>query len=234
MITEFGYFSIGVLLFTVFLTLRILKRLKDKGCFAYGYIFLVVFSVISIFLSSSYMSLKSMNAYITGENYEGKIIAYKSYEKEYKDSNDNYRKKTSILYISIIEFIDSTNQKKQLESNIHSDTVPIVGEKISISYLKGETTVLEQSIGAFMLLLVGVAFAIIFGFFSVGILKYAFGYNIGGFKDQFAKGLFQGVKISVLLFAIILIKPIYSHLNGQSLMPTWAFIISGYTNLASS
>ena len=74
MITTFGYFAIGVLLFAVFLTLRTLKRLKDKGCFAFGYVFLLVFSVISIFLSTSSMPLQSLNRYIIGKTYEGKII----------------------------------------------------------------------------------------------------------------------------------------------------------------
>lgn len=225
MITPIGYFTIAVIFISFYLTIRINKRLNDKGCFAYGYIFLLVFSIISIFLSSSYMSFQSLYIYVAGENYEGKIIDYKSYEKEDKDSNDDYRNKSSTVYISIIEFVDKDNEKIQLESNIHSGTIPNVGGKISIFYLKGQTTVSEESIASFMLLLIGLAFTIFFGFFSVGIFKYGFGYSMLSFKEQFVIGFYTAVKVSFFLFAFSFILPIYNYLVGKSDMPFWVFIL---------
>ncbi|NHN27606.1 hypothetical protein FIA58_018145 [Flavobacterium jejuense] len=226
MITPFGYFAIGVVLVTIFLTIKIVKRINDTGCFGYGYNFLLIFSVVSIFLSTSYVTLQSFNVYIVGTSYEGKIINYKSYEKEYKDKNDDGRIKTSILYIPIIEFLDENNKKKQLESSTHSGDIPKIGKTITISYNVDENLVLEHSFTTFLLLIAGFGFAVVFGFLSIGIIKYAFGYSMDGYKQQFINGFFIGIKICSVLFTIAFILPIYNYLMGKSDMPLWAFAIS--------
>ncbi|KIX21643.1 hypothetical protein SY27_08075 [Flavobacterium sp. 316] len=225
MITPFGYVAIGVFLIAIFLTIKTVKRVKDTGCLAYGYNFLLIFSVISIFFSTSYTTLQSLNVYITGTSYIGKIVDYKSYEKEYKDKNDDYRIKTSTLYIPIIEFLDENNQKIQLESSAHSGDIPKIGETITISHNVGENFVLEHSLTTFLLLIAGFAFAVVFGFLTIGIIKYAFGYSMDSYKQQFVKGFFIGIKICLLLFTIAFILPIYNYLIGKSNMPLWAFAI---------
>ncbi|WP_445456847.1 hypothetical protein [Flavobacterium sp. HNIBRBA15423] len=225
MITPFGYVAIAVVLVTIFLTIKIVKRVKDTGCLAYGYNFLLIFSVISIFLSTSYTTLQSLNVYMVGTSYDGKIIDYKSYEKEYNDKNDDNRIKTSILYIPIIEFLDENNQKVQLESSTHSGDIPKIGKTITISHNVGESFVLEHSLTTFLLLIAGFAFAVVFGFLTIGIIKYAFGYSMDSYKQQFIKGFFIGIKICLFLFTIAFILPIYNYLTGHSNMPLWVFVI---------
>lgn len=225
MITSFGYFTIGVAFGSVFLTIKIVEIVKDKGCLAYGYNFLLIFSVISIFLSTSYSTLESLNVYIVGKSYVGKIINYKSYEKEYRDKNDKDRIKTSILYIPIIVFLDENNQKVKLESSTHSGDIPEVGKKIFFSYIKGDSYVLEHSFISCFLLIVCLAFAIIFGFLTFGIIKFALGYSMDSFKEQFVKGFFIGIKICLFLFTIAFILPIYNYLCGKSDMPFWVFLV---------
>ena len=72
MITSFGYFAIVIVLATIFLTIKIVKRAKNNGCISYGYNFLLIFSAVSFFLSTSYMTLESLNVYLLGKSYKGK------------------------------------------------------------------------------------------------------------------------------------------------------------------
>lgn len=223
MITKLGYFVILIFIVAVFLTLRILKKLKDKGCFAFCFIYLLVFSVISIFLSTLYITTQSLNKYINGESIEGKIIDFKSYEKEYKDSNN--KKSTTTIYIPIIEFTNNSNKVIKLESSIHSSNIPEIGKNIIISYNTGDSSVLEQNLTSFFLFLGAFVFAIIFGFLTIGIFKYSLGYSLDSFKNQFVKGFFIGIKMSLILFTFAFILPIYNYIIGNFIMPLWVFLV---------
>lgn len=223
MITEFGYFVISIFIFVVFLTLKIIKKVEDSGFFAFSFIYLLVFSVISIFLSTLYITTQSLNKYITGERIEGKIIGFKSYEKEYKDSNNNNT--TTTIYIPIIKFTNNSNDVLKLESTTHSSDIPEIGKNVFISYNRGDSSVLEQSLTTFFLFLGGFVFAVIFGFLTIGILKYSFGYSLDSFKNQFVKGFFIGIKLCLILFTVAFILPIYNYIIGNIIMPLWVFLV---------
>jgi hypothetical protein len=218
------------IIFILFICFKILKRIKDSGCLSFGFIFLLVFSVYSIFLSCSYMCYSMSKQYITGDTYNAKIVSFRTYtekrDNSYTDSNGRSRSRTYYvtLHAPTLEFIDKKKEKKRLESLTHSGNMPTIGDEIKISYLEGNSTVIEHSFSTYFLLFVAFLFSIIFAFFSKSLTAYAFGYLMDGYKKTFVDGLLYGVKIGLVVFEIALIYSLYKIFTNQLTTPIWVTI----------
>lgn len=223
--TVSGYIAIFVLLFCLLLTLLILKRLSDKGCFAFGYIFLIVLSVIALFLSTSKTIIDSLDYYILGEDYNGEIVNYKSYLEERKASDKSNIKIKVRMYVPIIEFKTDKNKILRLESGTHYSEIPKLGEKVMIAYNQKDNKILERNFSNYLLFLLCILFSIVFGFLTVGILKYAFGFAMESFKLQLVKGLILGFKFTLGLFTLLSFIPIYLFLIGKSSLSSGLMVI---------
>ncbi|GAA4758351.1 MULTISPECIES: hypothetical protein [Flavobacterium] len=221
-ITNTGYLIIILILFSVFISLKISKRLEDKGCLSISFTFILFLSVISIFVSTFYMSVDSLKTYFYGDSYSAKIVNYKTNKERQESTDGRYRFKT--LHITIFKFDDKYGDEKVLESVTHSGSIPEVGKTVKVSYFEGSETVLEHNFKTYFLLFIGFLFSIIFGFISITLIKYTFGYSVQSFKSVFVKALIIGFKMGLTLFTFGLVYPIYNYLFGESDMPVWAFV----------
>ena len=217
---------IGFILFNLFICFTIAKRMKNSGCLSFGFIFLLVFSVYSLFLSCSYMCYSMSKQYLLGDTYTAKIVSFRTYTEKRTDSNGRGSSRTRYvtLHAPTLEFIDKKNDTKKLESSTHSGDEPTIGEQINISYLEGESTVIEHTFSSYFGLFIAFLFSVIFGFFSKALTAYAFGSQMNGYLETFGKGMLFGVKIGTVAFEIALIYSLYKIFTNQLSVPIWVTI----------
>ena len=168
------------------------------------------------FFSTSYLSYKGISQYVKGDNYNAKLKNYKSYIESYRDSNNKLRKKR--LYIRYLEFSDKNNIKHTLESATRTGKIPVIDEKVKISYIQHEKTVLEHSYITYFLLSIGCFFAIIFGFLTQGLILYSLGKNMKNFFTLITNSLFKSVPVFLILFSIGLGFVIFNFFKGDELV----------------
>ncbi|WP_282165224.1 hypothetical protein [Cellulophaga baltica] len=202
------------------ITYCFVKRLSpEKGWFTYFYsgLLLVFINFIFLFFSNFFLTTvqNTFKSLVAGENYTARVINITIDETTYNSKGDSY--------IPTIRF--TTIEGKTLEKKLEISTSEIQeGDKLSINYHKITDTVIIKEKFFTSKLLRSFLFFLVFIFFVIGQLLFAFNRDMTwyfngvkgvvfyfliplimiAFDALLVNGLFQGDNISALSILIIM------------------------------
>lgn len=228
--TGYREFMIGIIAASVFLTYKILNRggpdpeRKSPGCVGYGYVFLVVFCVLSLGIGSLAMLITNIHSLVTQPRYQAVIIGYTSYKDNSRNSKGRSRNIT--MYTPIVRFKDSSGQIIEIESDLSSSGRAPVGSTIEVNYSGSEKATEVSFTKYFMLLgLATITFVLIYAL--VFGISYAFGWRLSALKSIGSGFLFYYLfPAGMLLLLWGCGYGAYSYISGEIKdFPLWAFLV---------
>lgn len=174
-ITGYGWTGIGIIILSVLLAIKILKRNKPDsrpGCIGIGYVSLVVFCLLTFTVSLTGMLGGFVYKAVTLPRYKARIINYTSFES--KDS----RSRRIIMYRPTVTFTTADGTPVTMESDVASSGKPEIGGTITVGYKPDMEKAEELSATKFLLMAGAAVMLVIIGYFAVGGMLYAMGYKM--------------------------------------------------------
>lgn len=179
-----------VLIFSLWLTYRIIQRLKGgnrnekAGCFSSGYVFLVVLCLSSLTASGVSMMVSTVHDYFSLPKYSATVIDNQSYRS--KDSEGRYR----TMYQPKVAFTDESGRRVEIDSNISSSEPKAVGSTLEVGYRSDMDSAKELSLRT-LLLMCGLSVLLsIMGYVLALVLCYALGWRTDGLLQTGRMALF--------------------------------------------
>ncbi|MGF6849809.1 hypothetical protein QFZ51_005044 [Chitinophaga sp. W3I9] len=232
-ITSYGWAAIAIVVLSVLLAVKILKRNNPggkPGCMGIGYVSLVVFCLLS--LSATLAGVLGdfvVNAF-TLPRYKAKVVSFSSYVS--KDSKN----KNTIMYRSTVAFTTKDGTPVEMETDVSSSGKPDIGEVITVGYEPGMSAAGEFSTSKYLLMSGAAVMLLVMGYFAIGGILYAMGWRMASF---FNSGMI------LLLYFIIPLAMLFM-LGGMGYavvqyfmglrpdMPVWAVVVCTFFCLVLS
>ncbi|MDH6309135.1 hypothetical protein M2451_001706 [Dysgonomonas sp. PFB1-18] len=218
-----SYTILTLIAFSIWMTTRINKRLERKsGCIGFGYVSLVIFCISGFAIAITLILFtyvgENLNTFINGDKYIATITNYTSTEKE--DSEGDMR----TYYTLIFSFTTNEGVEITKSSGNSSTGVPQIGEKIEVYYDVKNDKVFQP--GAMVIIgTVGMLIMCVVLLFSfVGIIRFAFGYDMSGFWKICQKfGTIFFIPFIMIAFDALLIYALF-----HKKQPFWVEILLGF------
>ncbi|MGL4582045.1 MAG: DUF3592 domain-containing protein [Flavobacterium sp.] len=217
-------FGLGIL-YTVWLTYKIVKRSSDSGtrtgCLGIGYIYLIVVTISSLAIGGtvalSMMVVTKSQTIFNGDKYEAHVVSYTSYESRNSDDNGY-----TTMYTPTVHFTTNNGAIVEYELDYSSSGVPTIGDKYTVYYDVVNERVTTFGIGTIALILAfGIMMAILVYVF-IGLIIYAMNWSMTKYKDI---GLFMGLAIIIPLAMILFDGAlIWALFNGEE-KPLWVNVL---------
>ncbi|WP_458627699.1 hypothetical protein [Winogradskyella sp. PC D3.3] len=213
------YLLFGVLVSLV-LTYFFVKRLGKSGCMTFGYIGLVILSVNSLAIGSlffMYSAGSDVYAVLTsGENYTSTVVSFTSEVHHDSDDGSSY-----MMYTPTVRFVTHDNELIQRELDFSASEMQI-GDVYRVNYDKASDKVITLGFNLVIKFIGAFIFCIMFSFLCVGIVMYAFNFDMTGYKDTIAKvGLYFFIPFLMIGFNVLLIYGIFF---GNT-VPSWVTLL---------
>lgn len=166
------YFLILVLLFALYISYRIIKRMvgDDKvGCASFAYVSAVYLSLCSLSLPFVIMTSTSLYRIITYETYDAVVVEVSTYISEDSDGND------TLMYTPTVKFTPKgSSEPITRKLGIGSGDPYYVGDSHTVAYNSDTGKIESKSLASILLLIGGLIFSLmLFSFVAYGIY-YAF------------------------------------------------------------
>lgn len=174
-ITGYGWTGIAIIILSVLIAVKILKRSNRQGrpgCLGIGYVSLVVFCLLTFTVSLGGVLGGFIYKAVTLPRYQARVVSYTSFES--KDSKNRHR----IMYRATVTFNTADGTPVTMESDVASSGKPEVGEIITVGYKPDMERVEELSWSKFLLMGGASVMLLIIGYFAVGGVLYAMGYKM--------------------------------------------------------
>ena len=213
------YFLSGLAI-TLLILYFVLRRLGKKGCMTAGYIGLVIFSINSLtFTSWFFMSSITIDVYsvlTSGENYTAKVVSFTSERR--RDSDDGGY---TTMYTPTVIF--KTQKDSVLTKTLSFSTSSLeIGDTYRVNYNTNTGKVITLGFTLVMKFIGSFIFCLIFSFLFLGILLYAFGYSMSGYKTLVSKiGFYFLIPFFMIGFTCLMI---YGILFGND-VPFWVTLV---------
>ncbi len=174
------YAILALIAFSIWMTTRINKRLERKsGCIGFGYVSLVIFCISGFTIGVTIMLFTyvggSLNTLINGDKYAATITDYTSERKEDSDGD------MQTYYTPIFSFTTNEGIEITKSSGYSSTGTPEIGERIEVYYDIKNDKVFQPGAMAIIGTVGMLIMCIVLVFSFVGIIRFAFGYNMAGF-----------------------------------------------------
>lgn len=213
-----------------------LKRLaknRDSSKFEFAYLFVVVFSISSLFFPFTYWVSKAVYGLATKPSYDATIVSYTSkwVDTERTDSNGRKYKIKTLMHTAQVQFKDDQNRTLVLDNSVRSGDVPVVGDHIQVVYEAGDQSAQEKSWRTGLLFAATLFMLFIMGYILVMIIAYALNRNMDPYK---ALANFLIFRITLPLGAMAMFGMLsysifaYFFLSNPQKIPIWAAAICGF------
>lgn len=213
------YFYVSVAI-SLFMTYLFVKRLKNNGCFTFGYIVLIIFSVNSFTAFSGVLLVSSITdaytAMTSGQQYEATVVSFTSEKHHDSENNKSYMMLTPTLQFT-------TGLGETIEKKLDFSTSQLkIGDKYSVNYNAENDTIITLGFTMVIKLIGAFIFSFIFTFTFIGIVIYVLGYPIKGYLNFISKiGFYFFIPFLMLGFSALLI---YGAFYGNEI-PKWVTAI---------
>jgi len=209
------------------MTTRINKRLERKsGCIGFGYVSLVTFCISGFAIGVTIMLFTyvggSLNTLINGDKYAATITDYTSERKEDSDGD------MQTYYTPIFSFTTNEGIEITKSSGYSSTGTPEIGERIEVYYDIKNDKVFQPGAMAIIGTVGMLIMCIVLVFSFVGIIRFAFGYNMAGFWricQRFGTMFF--IPFIMIAFDALLIYALF-----YKKQPFWVELLLGFFILA--
>ena len=181
-----------------------LRHTQDVGKLHAVCFFLLFFAMSTLFVVGSFSTLKRMYDLATKPTYDAVITGYTSqwHESQSTDPNSNIGNK-QLMYTAQLAFKDRNGQQVNIANSVQANSIPAVGDHITVVYAPGDTQAQEKSFRSVLLLGVSVFLLALLGFALLACIAYA--------RNQ---PMQQFMQLSAIVF-------------GKLLVPGAVFIIAG-------
>lgn len=164
-----------------------LKRLaknRDSSKFEFAYLFVVVFSISSLFFPFTYWVSQAVYSLATKPSYDATIVSFTSewFDTERTDSNGRKYKTKTLMHTAQVQFKDNQNRTLVLDNSVRSGDVPVVGDHIQVVYEAGDQSAQEKSWRTGLLFAATLFMLFIMGYILVMIIAYALNRNMDPYK----------------------------------------------------
>lgn len=216
-----------------------LKRLaknRDSSKFELAYLFVVVFSVSSLFFPFTYWVSQAIYSLATKPSYDAKIVSYSSewVDTERTDSNGRKYKTKTLMHTAQVQFKDNQNRTLVLDNSVRSGDVPVVGDHIQVVYETGDQSAQEKSWRTGLLFAATLFMLFIMGYILVMIIAYALNRNMEPYK-AFANVLIFRITLplgTMAMFGMLSYSAFaYFFLGNPHDLPVWVVAICGFFTL---
>lgn len=225
-ITSYGWGAIGLVLLSVVLALKILKRGESRkaGCVSVGYVALILFIVFSSTVVLSGMLGGFVYNAFTLPRYQATVVDHYSYTSESRDKNGTRR---TTMYQPIVVFKDNADREVRLRSDVASGSPEPLGSVITVGYQPGMATATAFSAGKYLLIGGATVMLLLLGYCSIAGIMYALG---GKMQKMISLGLglllYLLVPLAMLGFIAGLGYATIEYFRGNKPdMPLWALAI---------
>ncbi len=225
-VTYYGWGAIALILMSVVLALRILKRSGSgkPGCVSLGYISLILFIVFSITTMLSGMLGSFVYHAFSLPRYKATVVDHYSYVSESRDKGFTRR---TTMYQPIVVFKDNTGQEIKLKSDVASSSRSPLGSVITVGYKPGMPVAEAFSAGKYLLMGGATVMLLLLGYVSVAGIRYGLG---GRMQHMISLGtgllLYVFIPLAMLAFAAGLGYAAIEYFRGDKPdMPVWALVI---------
>lgn len=213
-----------------------LKRLaknRDSSKFEFAYLFVVVFSISSLFFPFSYWVSQAVYGLATKPSYDATIVSYHSewVDTERTDSNERKYKTKTLMHTAQVQFKDDQNRTLVLDNSVRSGDVPVVGDHIQVVYKAGDHSAQEKSWRTGLLFAAVLFMLFIMGYILIMIIAYALNRNMEPYKE-FANVLIFRITLplgTMAMFGMLSYSVFaYFFLGDPQNLPVWAVAICGF------
>ncbi|WP_436862301.1 xanthine permease [Acinetobacter haemolyticus] len=209
-----------------------LKRLaknRDSSKFEFAYLFVVVFSISSLFFPFTFWVSQAVYGLATIVSYTSEWV-----DTERTDSNGRKYKTQTLMHTAQVQFKNDQNRTLVLDNSVRSGDVPVVGDHIQVVYEAGDHSAQEKSWRTGLLFAATLFMLFIMGYILVMIIAYALNRNMDPYK-AFANFLIFRITLPLGTMAIfgMLSYSVFAYFflgNPQSI-PVWAVAICGFFSL---
>lgn len=178
-------YTLPFLAVTIIMVFLVIKRLGKSGCMMYGYAGLVIFSINIFTIFSLFFAFTTINevyaALTSGEKYKAIVISYTTETHYDSDDGSSYTMDTPT-----VRFI--TKQGETIDRELDFSTSDVsVGDTYSINYNAETGAVITLGFNLIIKVVGSFLFLFIFTFLFIGIIMFALGYNMEGYKSLVAQ-----------------------------------------------
>ena len=216
-----------------------LKRLaknRDSSKFEFAYLFVVVFSVSSLFFPFTYWVSQAIYSLATKPSYDAKIVSYSSewVDTERTDSNGRKYRTQTLMHTAQVQFKDQHNKTITIDNSIRSGNAPIIGDHLTVVYKDGDHNAQEKSWRSMLLFAAALFMLFILGFILLMIIAYGMNREMKPYK-AFASFLIFRVTLTLgtmAMFAMLSYAVLaYFFLGNPRDLPVWVVTICGFFSL---
>ena len=213
-----------------------LKRLaknRDSSKFEFAYLFVVVFSVSSLFFPFTYWVSQAIYSLATKPSYDAKIVSYSSelVDTERTDSNGRKYRTQTLMHTAQVQFKDQHNKTITIDNSIRSGNAPIIGDHLTVVYKDGDHNAQEKSWRSMLLFAAALFMLFILGFILLMIIAYGMNREMKPYK-AFASFLIFRVTLTLgtmAMFAMLSYAVFaYFFLGNPRDLPVWVVAICGF------
>ncbi|MDO3664292.1 xanthine permease [Acinetobacter higginsii] len=213
-----------------------LKRLaknRDSSKFEFAYLFVVVFSISSLFFPFTYWVSQAVYGLATKPSYDATIVSYTSewVDTERTDSNGRKYKTQTLMHTAQVQFKDNQNRTLVLDNSVRSGDVPVVGDHIQVVYETGDHSAQEKSWRTGLLFAATLFMLFIMGYILVMIIAYALNRNMEPYK-AFANVLIFRITLplgTMAMFGMLSYSVFaYFFLGNPQNIPIWAIAMCSF------
>lgn len=213
-----------------------LKRLannRESSKLEFSYLFVVVFSISSLFFPFTYWVSQAVYGLATKPSYNATVVSYTSewVDTERTDSNGRKYKTQTLMHIAQVQFKDDQNRILTLDNSVRSGDTPVVGDHITVVYGAGDQTVQEKSWRTGLLFAATLFMLFVMGYILVMIIAYGLNRDMAPYR-RFANLLIFRVTIplgTMAMFAMLSYSVFaYFFLGNPRDLPVWVVAICGF------
>lgn len=226
-ITNYGWGMIAIIVLSVLVALKVLKRNnrgQRPGCLGIGYVSLIAFCLFSLSTMLAGMLGSFVIHAFTLPRYEARVIDYSSYVD--KDSQN----KRVTMFQSVVAFNGKGGAPVTIKTDVSSSGKRAMGEVVTVGYEPGMETAEELS-GNKYILIGGAGFMLlIMGYFALGGIAYALGWRMKPFYN-FGTGLLLYFVFPVAMLFLLgaMGYAVVLYFMGQKPdMPVWAVAVCSF------
>ena len=209
------------------LWLKRLTKNRESNKLEFAYLFVVVFSISSLFFPFSYWVSQAVYALATKPSYDATVVNYTSewVDTERTDSNGHTYKTKTLMYTAQVQFKDHQNRVQFLNNSVRSGDVPVIGDHITVVYEAGDHAAQEKSLRSILLFAATFFMLFILGYILLTIIAYGLNRNMKPYA-AFASFLIFRITIplgTMTIFAMLSYSVFaYFFLGNPVNLPIWA------------
>lgn len=150
-----------------------LRQTQDTGKVHAICFFLLFFAMSTLFVVGSFSTLKRMYDLATKPTYDAVITGYTSEWHESQSNDGRTIGNKQLMYTAQLAFKDRNGQQVNIANSVQANSIPAVGDQITVVYAPGDKQAQEKSFRSVLLLGVSVFLLALLGFALLASIAYA-------------------------------------------------------------